>query len=326
MKKLYKVLGWTVLSIAAIVTGGLIYFVSFYPDVNPAEDVKVEVTPERIKRGEYLANHIAVCMDCHSTRDWSRYSGPLSAGTLGKGGELFSEELGGVPGTLYAKNITPAGIGEWTDGEILRAFTCGVSREGKAYFPIMPYPGYNKMTREDAYSIIAYLRSLQPVKNEVPEGSLNFPLNLIVRTIPPKLFPDNPVPDTSDRVNYGKYLVAISGCFDCHTEQVKGEYQVEKSFAGGFKFKFPGGTLASANITPDNETGIGLWTEQHFINRFKNFSPDSGNIVNVKPDEFNTVMPWTMYSGMTEKDLASIYAYLRTVKPVKNNIERWAKR
>lgn len=326
MKKIFKILGWIVLSLLVVVVGGLIYFVASFPDVDPAEDIKVEVSADRLKRGEYLANHVAVCMDCHSTRDWGKYSGPLVAGTLGKGGEVFTEELGGIPGTLYAKNITPAGIGEWTDGELLRAFTCGVSKDGRAYFPIMPYPGYNKMTREDAYSIVAYLRTLQPIKNDVPDGSLNFPLNFIVRTIPNKSFPDNAAPNSSDPEEYGKYLITIAGCFDCHTEQVKGEYQMEKSFAGGFKFKFPGGIVRSSNITPDNESGIGTWTEDQFISRFKNLSPDSGNIVNVKPDEFNTPMPWTMYAGMTEKDLASIYAYLRTVKPVMNKVEKWAKK
>jgi hypothetical protein len=72
-------------------------------------------TPERIKHGEYLANHVTICIDCHSQRDYSIWSGPVVPGSFGQGGEAFTQDLG-FPGKFYAKNLTPEHIGNWTDG------------------------------------------------------------------------------------------------------------------------------------------------------------------------------------------------------------------
>jgi hypothetical protein len=94
--------------------------------------------------------------------------------------------------------------------------------------------------------------------------------------------------------------------------------------AGGNEYKIGNGvTLTSANISPDNSTGIGKWTKKQFISRFKQF--DNGTIkpFEVKPGEFQTIMPWWRYSGMSEKDLGAIYAYLKTVKPVKNQVNKF---
>jgi hypothetical protein len=82
--------------------------------------------------------------------------------------------------------------------------------------------------------------------------------------------------------------------------------------------------VRSANITPDMETGLGKWTKNEFLAKFKQFStPESRNIP-VKPNDFNTVMPWTMYGGMTEEDLSAIYAYLRTLKPISNMVVKFS--
>jgi len=82
--------------------------------------------------------------------------------------------------------------------------------------------------------------------------------------------------------------------------------------------------VRSANITPDMETGIGKWNKYQFVSKFKQYdNPDAHNIP-VKPNDFNTVMPWMMYSGMTEEDLSAIYAYLRTVKPVSNKVVKFS--
>lgn len=322
MKKFFKILTYILGGIVVIVILFLTYFTSAYPKVTPALDVKVDVTPARLTRGEYLATHTTVCMDCHSTRDWSKFSGPPMVGTLGKGGDKFGEEMG-FPGTLYAKNITPAAIGNWTDGELIRMITCGVNKDGKAAFPLMPYYSYNKLTQEDLYSIVAYIRSLQPIENQVPEGSLDFPLNLIVRTMPLQNFKPSPVPDKNNPVEYGKYVTTISACFDCHTPSVKGEYIQGKEFAGGAEFNFPGGVVRSANLTPEPVSGIGNWTKEQFVERFKIMDPDSNQIAVAGMKDFNTAMPWTMYAGMTREDLGAIYEYLRTLKPIKNVVVKW---
>lgn len=95
-------------------------------------------------------------------------------------------------------------------------------------------------------------------------------------------------------------------------------------FAGGFDFPLPsGGTVRPSNITPDVETGIGNWTEKAFVAKFKLYSDSLYIPTKVAKGEFNTWMPWDAYSNMTEEDLSSIYSYLRTLKPVKNFVERF---
>ena len=319
MKKLFKIVGYFLAGIVLLLIAGLIYFNAKFPDVSKPKDIKVEITPERLKRGEYLANNVAGCMDCHASRDWTKYAGPLQPGTSGKGGEKFGHEMG-FPGDIYAPNLTPANLGTWTDGELIRAITQGVSKDGRALFPIMPYLGFNQLSKEDLYSIVAYIRSLQPIENQVSETSLDFPLNFIVKTIPPKDYSPAPEPDKNDPVNYGKYLVTMASCADCHTPSEKGEPIPGMDFTGGSEFKFPQGILRTANITPDEETGIGKWTKEQFIAKFKAFDSDSMKNISVDPSGFNTIMPWPFFAGMKEEDLGAIYEYLRTVKPVHNSV------
>ena len=95
-------------------------------------------------------------------------------------------------------------------------------------------------------------------------------------------------------------------------------------FAGGFEFSFPDGSVvSSANITQDKETGIGDWNEAGFLAKFKQYSDSNYHTRIIKQGEMQTVMPWTMYCNMDSTDLKAIYAYLKTVKPVKNHITRW---
>jgi mono/diheme cytochrome c family protein len=261
-------------------------------------------------------------MDCHSTRNYNELTAPLVPGTLGKGGERFDPTMG-FPGNYYAANITPAGIGDWTDGEIFRAITTGVRRTGKPIFPVMPYSNYGKLDKEDIESVIAYLRSLPAIEHKVPESSSDFPMNFIINTIPKKAELSKR-PDPSDELAYGKYLITAASCGECHTPVDKGQVIPEFAYGGGREFKLPSGTLTSANLTPDMETGIGKWTKQQFLDRFA-FYRDSANM-HKKVDfmkEFNTIMPWTMYAGMTDTDLGAIYAYLRTVKPINKAIVKF---
>ncbi len=326
--KILKLLGWLAGLVVLLIAGGLTYLTTQLPDAGPVEEVKIETTPERIKRGAYLANHVAICVDCHSVRNWDYYTGPITPGTLGIGGEKFSEDMG-FPGNIYAKNITPAttGLKDWSDAEIFHAITTGIDKSGAALFPLMPYTNYRHADREDIYAIIAYIKSLQPVENQVKERTLNFPLNLIVRTIP-KAADFKKRPEKSDTVAYGKYLTTLASCGDCHTPQQKGEPVPGMSFAGGMKFVLPWGTVRTANITPDTETGIGSWTKEQFINRFKTFDNEAARQIVFKPpfDEghFNTLMPWTQYAGMTEEDLGAIYAYLRTVPAVSHKVQKYS--
>lgn len=322
MKKLFKIVGYLLLLIILIIVGLLTYVKTALPNVGDPEDIKIELTPERIERGRYLANSVNVCMDCHSTRDWTKFSGPLVVGTEGKGGEIFDQKFG-FPGSFHSRNITPSGIGEWTDGEVLRAISSGVNKQGKALFPMMPHPNYGRMDREDLYSIIAYLRTLKPIENNVPESQVDFPMNFILNTIPKKAeFSKKPNPN--DVLAYGKYLFNAAACNECHTKQDHGQPLPGMELAGGFEFPLPsGGIVRSSNITPDKETGIGTWTEEVFVKRFKTYSDSSYVPHTIEKGTFNTVMPWMMYRTMKEEDLKAIFAYLKTVKSVNNRIEKF---
>lgn len=315
MKKLLIAL--VILLIVAI-AGSLTYVKVFLPNVGAAPDLTVERTANRIERGRYLAHSVTLCIDCHSERNWNKFAGPMVPGSWGSGGEAFTEKFG-FPGSYYAPNITPYGIGDWTDGELFRAITAGVSKDGRALFPIMPYHHYGQMAEEDIFSIIAYIRTLEPIEKNIPVSTSNFPMNFIINTIPePPSF--NSIPPKADEVAYGKYLTNAAGCIDCHTQQNKGQLVEGMHFAGGFEFPIPQGTVTSTNITPDKETGIGSWNEQMFVARFKQYADPDYTNPSVGPKEFNTVMPWMMYADMKEDDLAAIFAYLQTVEPVNNTV------
>lgn len=322
MKKIIK---WVFLSLIAGVALLLLYVSFALPNVGDAPYIKIDKTEARIKRGEYLANSVSVCMDCHSTRDWTQFSGPLVLGTLGKGGEIFDQKFG-FPGAFYSKNITPAGIGEWTDGEVLRAISSGVSKNGKALFPVMPHPNYGKMDKEDLISIIAYLRKLQPIENKVPESKPDFPMNFIINTIP-KLAEFSKKPAETDAVKYGEYLFNAASCTDCHSKQEKGAKIAGMELAGGFEFPLvTGGIVRSANITQDKTTGIGNWSEDMFVNRFKIYADSTYVLPKVEKGSFNTVMPWKMYANMKTEDLKAIYAYLKTIQPITNKVVRFSEK
>ncbi|PLX32713.1 MAG: cytochrome C [Ignavibacteria bacterium] len=323
MKTLWKILMGLVGIVVVMVIGGILYLNSAFPDVGDAEDITVEATPERIERGRYLALHVSMCIDCHSERDWKRYAGPVVPGSEGHGGELFGEDMG-LPGSFYAANLTPYHLGGWTDGELFRAITTGVSRDGRPLFPIMPYQLYGKMTREDIYSIIAYLRSLPVIEHDTPESNAGFPMNFIMRTIPVRASFADAIPDPSDRLAYGKYMTEAAGCMECHTTRDHGEPIEGMDYAGGMEFPLPAGIVRAQNITPDLETGIGAWTEEMFVQRFRSYADSVFVDATLGTSDFNTVMPWRMYAGMKDQDLRAIFTYLNEeVRPVRNRVERF---
>lgn len=321
MKKFFKIMIYVFAGIIVIAGAGYIYMMTQYPKVPPPPELIIKPTADMIERGKYLSHGFAACIDCHSERDYNKFSGPLIPGTEGKGGVDFGEGAGFIP----ARNITPdkeTGIGNWTDGEIFRAITMGVDKNGEPLGPMMPYTYYRNLDEKDIHAIIAYIRTLKPVRNEIPEHSFNFPVNLIFRTIPSE--PDfKKLPDKSNKVELGAYY--SGSCMVCHSPMEKGEFIPGKLFSGGVEFPSPkGGIVRSANITPDKETGIGNWTKEQFIKKFKSYELPENQNIPVKDGEFNTVMPWTFFAASTEDDLGAIYDFIMTQKPVKNVVERFS--
>jgi len=303
--------------VVAVVAGGLVYLFAAFPRLAPPPILEVPRTPERIARGAYLSRHVVGCSDCHGERDWTKYSAPQMRDREGHGGMAFRIGVG----TLYAPNITPARLSTWSDGEVLRAMTGGVSKDGSPMFPLMPYDAYRQMSREDAESVIAFVRTLPAAAREVPPSELDFPFNLLVRTMPSPAPPlPEKAPDSSDRLSYGKYLTTLASCVTCHTKMERGQAVPGMAFAGGLEFRTRLGDVQySANITPDPETGIGQWTMAQFVARFKVVAEADEASLALNGRK-NTEMPWRDFGGMKTEDLEAIFTYLRTVPPVRHAV------
>lgn len=323
MKKFFALAGFTLFVTTAV------YFSSCKEKKSePKADNKEDSLQKVLARGEYLANNVATCIHCHSQRDFNKFSGPVVPGTEGGGGFAFDGKIADfIPGVIYGKNITPdpeTGIGTWSDDEILKAITQGIRKNGDTLFPLMPYASFNRMAKDDLMSIIAYIRTLKPIKNKVPERQLMIPISMAYPGPALQASVDGNIrPPASETAKYGEYLTIAADCIGCHTPFVKGQPDFSRSFAGGNLFTFPGFRVNSSNITPDSTTGLGTWTEERFLTKFTVCREEAG--YNFNPGTQNTVMPITDFAGMTDGDLKAIYAYLKTVRPVTNAVEKYPK-
>ncbi len=322
MKTFFKVVGILLLVVVALAAIGVSWLALRKPNQRPASAEKIEVTPERLARGKYLVNNVTICFDCHAERTMA-YGLPIKPGQEGVKGFIWDQKIG-FPGVLAASNITPdaeTGLGKWTDGEILRAIREGVDREGKALFPIMPYGHLRSLSDEDGKAIVAYLRTLEPLRYEKPKKALNMPLPLVEKFGPKPVDAPIATPDRSDTLAYGKYLTTIATCAECHTpKDDKGNTLPGKEFAGGWEMHTPTFRVVTSNITPHPTNWMGTATKEEFIARFKAFENiDASNAPPAQPGR-NTLMPWLTYSGMTEEDLGAIYTYLKTLPPIENRV------
>lgn len=318
MNKLGKTLGVVLAVLALVLAVGITFTIGWHPFIGPRSrpltSRKFQSTPERLARGEYLVQHVADCMGCHSEHDWTARDAPILPNTLGAGEDMSL--LKGLPGKVYAPNITPdveTGAGTWSDDQLARAIREGVSHDGRALFPFMPYLDFRHLSDEDLASVVVYLRSLPPVHKQRPTTQLIFPVNYLIRTVPEPLDAPVPEPDVSTPEKRGKYLVTIAGCTDCHTPQdAHGHPLPGMDFAGGFILDGPWGRVASANITPD-ASGISYYDLATFTETIRT------GFVGAR--KLNQIMPWHAYRGMTDEDIAAMFAYLRTLKPVRHHVD-----
>ena len=321
-KLIVRSLGYLILALVVVATVGVLWLFLRRPVMAPASSIKVSMASDRIARGKYIFEAVSDCGGCHSQRDFTRFGGPEISTGIGQG-VILSDLVKGLPGVVVAPNITPdneTGIGAWTDGEKIRAIREGVDREGHPLFPMMPYEGYSHLSDDDVQSLVAYLDSLAPIHNPLPKTKLAFPVGLMIKGVP-KPVSSVPSPDKSDPVQYGHYLVNVGGCGDCHTPTDKqGAPLPGKFLAGGRAFETTYGTVVTANITQDKETGIGNWTPDLFIARFALYAPGASALPAATPANF-TLMPWLGLSQQDEASLKAIHAYLRTIAPVSNHVE-----
>lgn len=295
---------WVFAAGAAVIALGLVWLFARYPRVE-TPPVLAAATVRDVERGRYLVDQVLLCHNCHSQRDFTFYSGPVVASTA-LGGAWVEDRV--VP--AFSANLTPYALQSWTDGEIFRAITSGVNRSGDALHPLMPSDSYRNMSSGDVRAVVAYLRTVEPVRRDRPSWKArSVPEFLIVKLVGrilPKPYQPVAAPPPDDRINYGRYLAVIAECAFCHGSDFAGSRQIAIPGTSSIAF--------SSNITPEPETGIGSLTETEFVNVFRSFQP---LITNPTPAAGkNTTMPWLRYAGMSEEDLRALYAYLRTVPPV----------
>jgi mono/diheme cytochrome c family protein len=307
-----------------VVLSGLAYLYIRYtlPKVPPIPEIVINHQDSSLlKRGEYLAEHVSICVDCHSLRNVNYFSWPFIESQKGAGGPFLSQKLGYTfPGESFTPNITPANLGSWSDGEVYRLLTTGIDKDGKTINHAMPFQNFSHLDPTDAKAIIAYIRTLPAIKNS-PAGvtKINFFHSLYNRTISREVKPIY-LNSLKTAIDSGHYLVTIASCNDCHTPKKWLEINdTSRLLSGGLEFPLPtGGFVHSANLTPD-ESGLESWTEATFIKKFKSYQ-DSGTIYKVSPNSYNSLMPWSDYDAIKENDLKAIYAYLRSIRPVYNPV------
>ena len=262
-----------------------------------------------LKRGTYLVNGPVACGNCHNTRaqDTSFVPGKEFAGGFHIVDPAFD---------VYTANITPdkeTGIGTWTDEEIIRTIREGKNKEGKIIFPPMPVPTYNSMSDDDVKAIVAYLHTIKPVHNEVPASKYNIPQ----MAMPPAK--GEPAPPMTDKVAYGGYIVkSLAHCFECHSSpDAHGAPDFAHGLgAGGFPILLaPGMMIKTANITSDPDTGIGKWSDGDIKKAItEGVTPTGGHL--------SPPMPFSFFKNMTPEDLDAVVAFVRTIPPIKNQVER----
>ncbi|SOD96064.1 c-type cytochrome [Caenispirillum bisanense] len=260
-----------------------------------------------LARGAYLMNSIVACGNCHTPMG---PTGPLAGMELAGSGDM--PDVGMV---WRAANLTPdpdTGLGAWTDAQLATAIRDGVRPDGSLIGPPMPVAFYKKMADADVAALIAYLRSISPVKHAVARSSYDFPLPA---SWGPPASAGLTAPDRTDPVAYGGYLADIGHCMHCHTPlhaeaPIPDERRVG---AGGLAFPGPWGVVVAANITADRDTGIGGWTDQQVKDAItKGVRPDGSRLVGP--------MPVANYANMTPEDLDALVAWLRTVPAVSQRV------
>ena len=274
--------------VAVLAFGGAAstYFRVYMPRSNKAPDIQVAGTPEQIARGQKLAN---MCKGCHTENQ----TFPLTGSNLLEGG-------GPPVGLLYAKNLTPYGLDEWTDGEIIRAIREGIHKSGRSLLG-MPSKSLQHLSDEDVQALVAFLRSQPSVEFETPEPQINL-LGALMLSMADLFSARAPIegvvtaPPEGATLEYGEYLIKIVACSDCHGENLAGGL-------GGL------GPPVGPNLTQI----VPNWAEEDFVRLIRTGIDRDGKPVS---DD----MPWYEYNDLaSDDDLKAMYLYLHSLKELPTN-------
>jgi len=257
-----------------------------------------------LERGSYLVNAVMACDGCHTPRG---KSGFVMEKRFAGGSQVWDTPAYTVRGT----NITPdreTGIGAWSDADIKRSLTDGVRPTGVPLSPQMPFPFYKIMTPRDLDAVVAYLRSIAPVRNAVEPPVYKAALH--VELVPGGVKPFTEA-DLRDPLKRGFYLATIAHCMECHARRPDGVADYKNWWGkGGYVFKGPWGSTVTSNITSHPRSGIGAWTDAEIRRSLTHGVSRDGRAFKPPMDRQG------YFSRMTGADLDAIVAWIRTIPPL----------
>jgi len=300
MKKILKWIG--------IVLGGLVgllvlaavaLYASGSTRLNKTHDIQVQAIAipsdeASIVRGQHLAEAVALCTACHGED---------------LGGQILDDDP--TVFTFAPPNLTTGrgGVGAvYSDVDYVRAIRHGVNPQGRGLL-IMHADAYHNMSAEDLGAVIAFVKSMPPVDNEVAEtkvaplGRIFVALGMFdvetVPLIPAELIdhatPFVQAPAPGPTAEYGEYLMSISLCYLCHGRDLTGAPPVEPGM--------PPGPNIVAYASP------GGWSEEQFVSTIRTGVTPYGKSLNPE------WMPWDILAKMTDEEMAALWLYLQTLPP-----------
>lgn len=291
----------------------VLWLAAFAPLAGLPAGVYAQASNVLVAKGQYIFAVAGGCA-CHTE----------PKGTPHAGARAFP-----IPfGTVYSTNITQdkeTGLGDWTDQQIHAAMVKGIRKDGSRILPVMPYEKYSGMAQEDMQAMIAYMRTLKPVKKATPAlktwapfaRSLGTPLFLQVFG---KFYAAPPQAPKSG-IQRGRYLVDhVALCGDCHTPRnFIGAPKQSLYMAGASEKNGPLGQ-AVLNITPDKETGIGDWRRQDIAELLlTGIKPDADNVQGLMYEVIQGTPHG--YKDMKKEDALAIADYIKSIPAIKNKVK-----
>jgi mono/diheme cytochrome c family protein len=281
------------------------------------QHAKVEATPELVARGAYIANTVGVCHECHNGRP-----ADVVYETQPERFNEFSDMFGGFTidwgaTQLAIPNITPdrqTGVGAWSDDEIRRAIRDGIQPDGDKLLAFMPFMQYQYMSDGDVNALVAYIRSLPPVNKPRGETKLNPLMKNLLLGQGHEPVVSVPEPDRTDPIAYGRYLVHLGHCAECHSAGLEwhgSDDDPEYLTGSKMAFKEPTGKFPAPNLTPDKATGIGNYTPEDLVRSLKTGTRLDGQMMQPPMGPFADA-----YGRATDEDLNAIALYLFSLAPV----------
>jgi hypothetical protein len=259
----------------------------------PAEPIEVPDDRAAVTRGAHVAL-VRGCTECHGA-------------DLGGRVLIDDDKLG----RFVPANLTTGAGGlpaDYAPADWEHAVRHGVGSDGRPLL-LMPSMEMHVIGDADLADLIAFARSVPPVDRELPESQMG-PLGRVLTVFgqAPLLAaelidhedPHPPAPPRGVTVEYGRYL-AIA-CTGCHHED----------FAGG---PLPGQRQhVAANLTPDDATGLGRWSEDEFVRALQ---------TGVRPDgtQLSPAMPWRITAAMEDDELRAMWMFLRSLPPTRARTE-----